>query len=90
MDVSRTVATQIGKTLFDLGARHCFGLIGTANFKVTHALTTAGVRYIAARHEGNAAAMADAYSKATGELDQTWRTHRCIDGHNRLRRRRVE
>lgn len=68
MNKCNTVATRIGQMLKDLGARHCFGVIGTANFKVTHALATAGVGYIAARHEGNAAAMADAYAKATGEL----------------------
>lgn len=68
MDQSRTVAGRIGKTLADLGARHCFGVIGTANFKVTHALIESGVRYVPARHEGNAAVMADAYAKATGEL----------------------
>ena len=68
MKKSETVAARIGQMLKDLGARRCFGVIGTANFKVTHALATAGVDYIAARHEGNAAAMADAYAKATGEL----------------------
>ena len=68
MDLSQTVAAHIGKTLADLGARTCFGLAGTANFKVTHALIESGVHYVAARHEGNAATMADAYAKATGEL----------------------
>lgn len=68
MNMPDTVSTRIGQMLKDLGARRCFGVIGTANFKVTHALATAGVDYIAARHEGNAAAMADAYAKATGEL----------------------
>lgn len=68
MSLSKTVAGHIGKTLAELGARQCFGVIGTANFKVTHALIESGVRYVAARHEGNAATMADAYAKATGEL----------------------
>jgi len=68
MDISQTVAAHIGKTLVDLGARYCFGVIGTANFKVTHALIESGIHYVAARHEGNAATMADAYAKATGEL----------------------
>jgi thiamine pyrophosphate-dependent acetolactate synthase large subunit-like protein len=43
-------------------------LLGTANFKISHALVGAGVELISARHEGNAASMADAYAKATGEL----------------------
>jgi len=68
MPTSQTVAAHIGKTLVDLGARYCFGVVGTANFKVTHSLINSGIQYVAARHEGNAATMADAYSKATGEL----------------------
>ena len=50
------------------GARRCFALLGTANFKISHALAEAGVEIISARHEGNAASMADAYAKATQEL----------------------
>jgi thiamine pyrophosphate-dependent acetolactate synthase large subunit-like protein len=36
--------------------------------QISHALVEAGVEFISARHEGNAASMADAYAKATGEL----------------------
>ena len=50
------------------GARRCFGLLGTANFKISHALVEAGVELISARHECNAASMGDAYAKATQEL----------------------
>jgi thiamine pyrophosphate-dependent acetolactate synthase large subunit-like protein len=63
-----TVATVIAKDLAALGARRCFALLGTANFRISHALAEAGVELVSARHEGNAAAMADAYAKATGEL----------------------
>ena len=63
-----TVAAVIAQDMAALGARRCFGLLGTANFKITHALVEAGVELISARHEGNAACMADAYAKATGEL----------------------
>ena len=63
-----TVAAAIANDLAALGARRCFGLLGTANFKISHALVGAGVELISARHEGNAASMADAYAKATGEL----------------------
>src|SRR5580693_3347051 len=63
-----TVAQVIAGDLARYGARRCFGLLGTANFKVTHALVEAGVELISARHEGNAASMGDAYAKATGEL----------------------
>src|SRR5580693_5051766 len=65
---SNSVAAVIARDMAALGARRCFGLLGTANFKITHALVEAGVELISARHEGNAAAMADAYAKATGEL----------------------
>jgi thiamine pyrophosphate-dependent acetolactate synthase large subunit-like protein len=63
-----TVAAVLAKDLVALGARTCFGLLGTANFKISHALVQAGVKLVSARHEGNAASMADAYAKATGEL----------------------
>ncbi len=63
-----TVAQVIAGDLARYGARRCFGLLGTANFKVSHALVEAGVELISARHECNAASMGDAYAKATGEL----------------------
>jgi thiamine pyrophosphate-dependent acetolactate synthase large subunit-like protein len=63
-----TVAAVIASDFAAYGARRCFGLLGTANFKVSHGLVQAGVELVAARHECNAASMADAYAKATGEL----------------------
>jgi thiamine pyrophosphate-dependent acetolactate synthase large subunit-like protein len=68
MKAGTTVAAAIAKDLAGYGARRCFALLGTANFKISHALVDAGVELISARHEGNAATMADAYAKATGEL----------------------
>jgi thiamine pyrophosphate-dependent acetolactate synthase large subunit-like protein len=68
MSRNSTVAAAIARDLAAYGARRCFGLLGTANFKISHALVGAGVELISARHEGNAASMADAYAKATGEL----------------------
>jgi thiamine pyrophosphate-dependent acetolactate synthase large subunit-like protein len=68
MNGNSTVAAVIARDLAAFGARRCFGLLGTANFKISHALVSAGVELISARHEGNAASMADAYAKATGEL----------------------
>src|ERR1700694_4987913 len=68
MNRTPTVAAVIAGDLAAHGARCCFGLLGTANFKITHALVEAGVELISARHEGNAATMADAYAKATNEL----------------------
>jgi thiamine pyrophosphate-dependent acetolactate synthase large subunit-like protein len=63
-----TVAEVLAADLARYGARRCFGLLGTANFRVSHALVENGVELISARHEGNAATMADAYAKATHEL----------------------
>ncbi|HZR60758.1 MAG TPA: thiamine pyrophosphate-binding protein [Xanthobacteraceae bacterium] len=68
MNGNPTVASVIASDLAAYGARRCFGLLGTANFKVSHGLVQAGVELISARHECNAASMADAYAKATGEL----------------------
>jgi thiamine pyrophosphate-dependent acetolactate synthase large subunit-like protein len=63
-----TVASVVAQDLAGYGARRCFGLLGTANFKISHGLVEAGVELISARHECNAATMGDAYAKATGEL----------------------
>ena len=68
MSNDSTVAEVLAKDLAALGARRCFGLLGTANFKISYGLVQAGVELISARHEGNAASMGDAYAKATGEL----------------------
>src|SRR5258705_4053206 len=68
MKGNTTVAAAIARDLAAFGARRCFGLLGTANFRISHALVDAGVELISARHEGNAASMADAYAKATREL----------------------
>jgi acetolactate synthase I/II/III large subunit len=68
MKSSPTIAAVLANDLVAYGARRCFGLLGTANFRISHALTEAGVELVSARHEGNAASMGDAYAKATGEL----------------------
>src|SRR5260370_11099541 len=68
MKGNTTVAAAIARDLGAFGARRCFGLLGTANFKISHALAGAGVELISARQEGSAASMADAYAKASGEL----------------------
>jgi thiamine pyrophosphate-dependent acetolactate synthase large subunit-like protein len=62
------IAQAIGTSLARLGARTVFGVVGSGNFHVTNALTAAGATFVAARHEGGAAVMADAYARVTGEL----------------------
>jgi acetolactate synthase I/II/III large subunit len=63
-----TVAEAVGRTLAGLGADHVFGVVGSGNFHVTNAVIAGGARYIAARHEGGAATMADAYARTSGRL----------------------
>jgi len=63
-----TVADAVGAALAQAGVRTVFGLVGSGNFHITNALTAGGARFVAARHEGGAAVMADAYARVTGEL----------------------
>ena len=42
MNCTPTVAAVIAGDLAAYGARCCFGLLGTANFKISHALVEAG------------------------------------------------
>lgn len=62
------VAQLVGKTLAELGVGHAFGVVGSGNFTITNALIEHGVPYTASRHEGGAATMADAYSRASGKV----------------------
>jgi thiamine pyrophosphate-dependent acetolactate synthase large subunit-like protein len=64
----QTVAHAVGTALTRMGARTVFGVVGSGNFHVTNALTASGARFIAARHEGGAAVMADAYARVSGEV----------------------
>ncbi|MGV9711358.1 thiamine pyrophosphate-binding protein [Gordonia sp. NPDC003424] len=58
-----TVADVVGATLAELGVGVAFGVVGSGNFEVTNALRANGVRFVATRHEGGAAMMADAYGR---------------------------
>ena len=62
------VAEAVGTALARRGVRHVFGLIGSGNFAVSNALVAAGAEFIAARHEGGAITMADAYARVTGRV----------------------
>jgi thiamine pyrophosphate-dependent acetolactate synthase large subunit-like protein len=63
-----TVAEVVGATLARLGVGHAFGVVGSGNFALVRALRAHGVPYTAARHEGGAATMADAYARVSGQL----------------------
>lgn len=62
------VAQAVGETLCRLGARHVFGLIGSGNIVLANAMVAGGARFVAARHEGGAITMADAYARVTGRV----------------------
>ena len=56
------------RTLAELGVGMAFGVVGSGNFEVTNALRAGGVRFVATRHEGGAATMADAYARMSGQV----------------------
>jgi acetolactate synthase-1/2/3 large subunit len=60
------VADAVGGGLARLGVNTVFGVVGSGNFHVTNALVAGGARFVAARHEGGAAVMADAWAR-TGD-----------------------
>jgi thiamine pyrophosphate-dependent acetolactate synthase large subunit-like protein len=60
-----TVAEVVGRTLVAAGIDHVFGVVGSGNFHVTNAMIAAGARFVAARHEGGAATMADAFARVS-------------------------
>jgi acetolactate synthase-1/2/3 large subunit len=60
------VAEAVGQSLAKLGAGTVFGVVGSGNFHVTNALIAGGARFVAARHEGGAAVMADAWARTAG------------------------
>ncbi|WP_431908749.1 thiamine pyrophosphate-binding protein [Nonomuraea jabiensis] len=62
------VAEAVGRALAACGVGTAFGVVGSGNFHVTNALVAGGVRYVAARHEGGAATMADAYARMSGRV----------------------
>jgi acetolactate synthase I/II/III large subunit len=60
------VAETVGHHLAKLGAEVVFGVVGSGNFHVTNALIAGGARFVAARHEGGATVMADAWARTAG------------------------
>lgn len=62
------VAEAVGRALCAAGVGQVFGVVGSGNFHVTNAMIAAGARFVAARHEGGAATMADAYARTSGTV----------------------
>lgn len=62
---AETVADAIGRTLAELGVEHVFGVVGSGNYTMVNALRRHGAAWTAARHEGGAATMADAYARVS-------------------------
>ncbi|MBB4661908.1 thiamine pyrophosphate-binding protein [Conexibacter arvalis] len=63
-----SVATAVGAALAAAGVRVVFGVLGSGNLVATNALVDGGARFVAARHEGGAATMADGYARVSGEV----------------------
>src|SRR5690349_5970481 len=66
--LSMRVAEAVGRGLAGLGVNTVFGVVGSGNFTVTNAMVAGGARFVAARHEGGAATMADAYARMSGAV----------------------
>ncbi|WP_328869427.1 thiamine pyrophosphate-binding protein [Streptomyces sp. NBC_00287] len=62
------VAEAVGRALVAAGVGQVFGVVGSGNFHLTNAMVAAGARFVAARHEGGAATMADAYARMSGTV----------------------
>jgi thiamine pyrophosphate-dependent acetolactate synthase large subunit-like protein len=66
--MSVSVSEAVGAALVELGVERAFGVVGSGNFAVTNAMIDAGASYVAARHEGGAATMADAFARMSGTV----------------------
>lgn len=62
------VAEAVGRALAAAGVDRVFGVVGSGNFHLTNGMVAAGSRFVAARHEGGAATMADAYARMSGTV----------------------
>jgi acetolactate synthase-1/2/3 large subunit len=61
-----SVAHALGRAMAQAGVRHAFGVVGNGNLTAVNGLRSGGCEFIAARHEGGAMAMAEAYVRASG------------------------
>jgi len=66
--VNVQVFEAVADTLWQLGVRQVFGVAGSGNYRMTHALKARGAHYVSARHEGGAVSMADAFSRVADSI----------------------
>jgi thiamine pyrophosphate-dependent acetolactate synthase large subunit-like protein len=66
--MAETGAQRLAQTLRDSGVEAVFGLIGGGNFLFATHVVDAGARFVAARHEAGALAMADGWARVTGRV----------------------
>jgi acetolactate synthase-1/2/3 large subunit len=62
------LVAAVTRALADGGVTDAFGVVGNGNLLAVNGLITDGIRYVQARHEGGAMAMADSYYRVTGEV----------------------
>src|SRR5919199_2518379 len=62
------VVDVVARCLTRAGADVVFGVVGSGNFTVPGGRHAHGPRFVAARHEGGAVCMADAYARVSGRL----------------------
>ncbi|WP_338727469.1 thiamine pyrophosphate-binding protein [Haladaptatus sp. DJG-WS-42] len=62
-----TGGDAVARVLAENGVTHVFTLLGNQTVSIAQGLTTRGVAVITARHEYNAAVMADTYGRLTGD-----------------------
>jgi thiamine pyrophosphate-dependent acetolactate synthase large subunit-like protein len=65
---TETVAERVGTALAAAGVEIFFGVLGSGNLVVANALLAGGARFVAARHEGGAACMADGHARVSGAV----------------------
>ena len=64
------VAQLVGRTLAELGAGHCFGVVGSGNFAVTNALREHGVPKVHLMVRGENAAVQGFYRELGYEVQE--------------------
>lgn len=66
--VLKIVADHVAAAVRALEVEVAFGLVGSGNFFLTHAMARAGIRFVTTRHECAAVAAADGYGRVTGRI----------------------